>query len=513
MKNNNKSVVTPNKESDVQRYVSDEKSVVDTSKLCPAINQKAIMAQLPEIVKRVLKPITDNIDKYPKKCYDIVLAAVITAYSSILGRVRINYNNAIHSLNISTVIVGHAASNKSLMSIAFPITELVDQAIVEESQAEIKEWEKKNFMWERELEEAKKKKREPDWNMNPGDKPAMRIFNMPATTSKSMLTQMLEACNLDGLLMRSTEINSLACLFAKQYGDIADTLCKATENETPDQMFKVDGKRIGNFFPMLSLLISGTYDQYDKLFPNMVDGLVSRFCVILADVITEWNDQRPTCSSDNIVAHRTAVKESGLNVWQWQRQFERIEVTFTDAQWDRHTQFWTETFNDFILNCDMNISAIPKRHGSMEMRIAAVLTVLRYYEEKVATGMAGGFNGVIECTDADFKAAELIVNTYHKHVLALATTRKDTANTENKEMSDWHWVDNALTKAYQMYGDEPFTTQQFANVIAAEPFNKAKSTAYRTVEKLHRMGILKPVKKKKPTKYKIQKAHLRKICK
>lgn len=510
----NEIAVTPVVENGVLGYDPENMKVV--TKLVPTFNPE-IYNLIPETLKKCVRPVLEHQNQYSPKCADILLMSNISGFSTIFGKARLAYKNKVFSLNISYVLKSEPGTNKSLMSLADYVTEKIDKFLQELSQGKHKDWEKKVYMWEQELALAKKEKREPNWALQPEEEPQFQLMNMPASTSKSQLLLTMKACEEDGIGISSTEINSLVDAMSKEYGKFADMLCKAILNENPSQFFKIDGKPIGPKRPMLTIRISGTDDQYHKMFQTLGDGLFSRFLHHQGDNDSEWQDQRPADNLDEYNELFQQIGDEAFEMWQWQRQFDHLDIVFTNEQWNRHTAFWSKQYDEFVRERMMKNTDIVKRHGFYQMRVASVLTMIRLWDNRhewmTDSFDPASFNKVITCTDVDFQLAEHIAYTLYLHAVAISTTKIEKPMENVGEMTDWHWVNAALKKLHELYGDMDFTSKDFITVVTQDPWNKSQSSAYRLLDLLCKQKIIRKQKHGSPRRYKLTKASLRKICK
>lgn len=513
----NQSVVSPPMGSGVQGYAPDDTQPMDIKKLCPLFSD-SVYVNLPPDVQRALRPVTEHLEQFSRKTRDILLMSLLANYSALFGHVEFVYSIRRHSLNIAYVLKSDGGSGKSIMSLADFVTCNVNKYLQDESVKKRDEWTKQQMLWELEIADAKKQKRTPDWDMRPGDEPQLQLMNMPVNTSKSQLLSTFKATEGDGLRVFSSEINSFVSAVSKDYGQFADVFCKAIENEADDNYFKINGQPIAIQFIMLTIMMSGTDDQYFKLFPNITDGLVSRFLHQQGDPDTEWRSQRPPENIDEYTTMYDQMSIDAFNMWKWQRQFTRLRLVFTEEQWDRADALWDKTYTEFIRECGTKTSAIPKRHAFNQMRVAGVLTMLRLWGEHRAEFMsqdfnAATFNPTITCQDIDFQTAEEIISVLYKHLLAIFASKLNKEEQQEPAPAQWQWSMDAMQKLHGLIGEESFTVQDFANLIAGNPWNKSQNTAYRTVDALVKQRYLKRVKKPNPRRYRMTKSLLRKIRK
>lgn len=464
-------------------------------KNCPVISED-VYDLLPGTLHKGIKPVVDNPQLYPYKSKMALLLSLISAYSSMMPKVRVLYGAKEYSLNISFLYASPAGSGKSVLNYAERIARRIDEHIREDSKKQIEAWEQKKNEWDVMLKKAASKKdaKLPDMSMNPGTRPSLALFSMPSTTSKSQLVLALEASTSYGMLIITNEINSLVDALGKDYGNFADMLCKALVNEKVDQYFKTDSRPILIEFPMLTVCASGTYNQLHHLIPTFEDGLASRFLIMMGESTNGWISQKPDYEQGDYSEHFKALADDALAMWKIYASH-NIKVKFTDEQWERHSTIWESKKNLLAREADSDLASIANRHGFTMMRMASTLTMLRYWDNELRCQLRDGgddagslsVKGELVCEDADFEAAETITTCMFEHAMTFATSKVNEQLKGTKSMSDWCWTTKAL-KAL----DKEFNTEDFIKV--AETLGRKKSSAYSSLNELESQKLIKRVK-------------------
>jgi hypothetical protein len=101
---------------------------------------------------------------------------------------------------------------------------------------------------------------------------------IPADNSKSGFIELLAQSDGRGILL-DTEADTLTSTFSLEFGNYSDVLRKVYHHETVSFYRRTNKEKIEIEQPCLSVVIGGTFDQFDKMFFNSSNGLLSRFLV------------------------------------------------------------------------------------------------------------------------------------------------------------------------------------------------------------------------------------------
>lgn len=452
---------------------------------------KSLFAILPHTLAEALRPVTDNPALFPDPCSSALLMALICQYSAIMPGVRLLYGAKAYSLNTSFIFTAPAGSNKSVINYAEQVTWRVNKSIVENSMARISEWETKKNEWEAEKVIAGKQKRAADRSMDPGKEPKLAMLCVPTSTSKSQLLQCLKANEKYGVILQSSEINSLVDALSKDYGNFADSICKALANEKVDQYFKTDGTPIIIENPMMSIVLSGSIAQTQALLPTWEDGMASRFFIMIGSAEEGWRSQRPDYSHGDYSSHFKALADDAFHMWQLLSS-RRMDITFSSDQWDMHDSMWSRLKAKLMMEIGLDLSAVANRHGFSAMRVAGVLTVLRWWEsvsERYKRGTDMDYSTLpdtLQCTDEDFHTAMKIAETLFSHALTFSTSQKKDME---RMIRSWTWSERALNAC-----EENFTAEDF--IAFALSIGKRKANAYKTLQRLIKRGLIEKANEK-----------------
>ena len=453
---------------------------------------ESICDHAPLCVKQALAPSHTLTSTMRDMGRSALYMATLANYSALMPGVTFDYGFNHYSTNLSFVLASTAASGKSIINFTEQIPSRVSDFMMEQSKAEQKEWEVQCIEWENEKRNAQKGGYKPDTSKMPGNRPELAMLCVPATVSKSQLLLTMEASQRYGNIIQSSEIQSIIDCLGKEYAAYADVLCKGSANEKIDQLFKVDGRPIRIPHAKLSFVLAGTISQAQRFLPTSEDGLSSRPFMYLAVGEEAWVSQRPRkipVSYSDIFAQ---LADDAFHMWQLLSS-RRITITFTDSQWDLHDSLWAEEKGQLIVEAGAALTALANRHGQNAMRLAAVLTVLRWWESvrDAYTHRGAEFDYTslpheLTCSDTDFRDAMTIARTLLSHALCFATGQHhDTV----RPLTDWRWTDTVLNLL-----PRKFTATDF--VAVAKTRNKQKTVAYNALKSLEASGRITMLKER-----------------
>jgi hypothetical protein len=241
-----------------------------------------------------------------------------------------------------------------------------------------------------------------------------------------------------GLIMES-EIDGLTNMMGNQHGrDNSMVIRKAYHNETISQMRKNNAEHLVANTPKLALVITGTPTQVSSLFQSNQDGTFSRFTLLQGDGKAEWKDVKP-CDTCKPLEPQFDIlgKEFYALYHYFKNKF--IEVKFSDEQWKICNEVGEKWLKLSLEEGGENATSIAKRHMNMLFRIAATITVVRYFENT-------GKTSPVLCSDNDFQSAFWLVEQSFQSSLDIFKTLPGEIETSNNSMDSFYAM---LPKEFQ----------------------------------------------------------------
>ena len=192
-------------------------------------------------------------------------------------------------------------------------------------------------------------------------------------------------------------------------------LRKAAEHE-PISRNRVKGaSEIKN--PRLSMLLTGTFNQYRALVPSVENGYFSR---LLTVVIPSTNgfDKRYVSSKGGQSIIPLQVGRQLLSTYETLLNGEEREWSLTDAQKERLGNHLETEYSTLIGLLGENFHSAVVRMAVQIERIALILSALRLCSQHCSAEDVSTIHGRLVCSDTDYATAELIGNRLLLHMAA-----------------------------------------------------------------------------------------------
>ena len=202
------------------------------------------LGQLPPFLERAVLVASE-----PQQ-QDMLLLSTLTACSYALPHIKMLHGIDQHAYypNLMTLIIAPPASGKGMMKYAGRLLDPIHNAL----------------------------------------KAKGKLAFIPANSSSASFIDILKACSGQGFMM-DTEMDILAKIWKKDYGDYSDLFRQAFEHETFSKARRMGTRSTKSIVidePRLSVLLSGTPSQVTPLLGTGEDGLASRFLpYIISDVM------------------------------------------------------------------------------------------------------------------------------------------------------------------------------------------------------------------------------------
>ena len=229
---------------------------------------------------------------------------------------------------------------------------------------------------------------------------------IPANSSATMVYQILAENDGRGLMFE-TEGDTLANVFASDYGNYSDGFRKAFHHEPISYMRRKGNEQVELLQPKLSTVLSGTPRQIASLIPDTENGLFSRFIFYYVDFKLTWLN---VFASSNETSIDEVFDSIGSRILDLYKNLNNTEVRFS------LTSRQKEAFNNYFQNAQLHYHsklgddfiASVRRMGLITYRIAMVLSVIRMIDED-------DFPALLYCHDGDFECAIIISRTLLQH--------------------------------------------------------------------------------------------------
>lgn len=438
----------------------------------------AVFEHLPALLKACCRHTGDKRER------DMALLGCINSCSALFPYVRFYYKKSLHSPHFYFAAVAAAGAGKGILSFTAVLLDATQEYYNEMRRAAKKEYEQALLKWDAEQQQARREKRLADIELKP-EEPQAQYLKISATTSKSRLIEHLAAAGEVGCCMTTTEINTMISSVGQDCGKYEDILCKAAHHEEVSSSYKIDGEPIVVPHPHLALNMAGTQEQFHQFFRSLEVGLFSRFAFYTRQQNQQWESCAP---GDVQVDLRSYYHKLGKELLEMHKVLLKSPtlITFSAQQWQLHTSLFSELLRKALIEGRDSSGSLIRRAGLLCMRLAAVLTIFRKWEDYRYAKEYG-------CTDEDFNTAIDITRTLVEHSLLLSTSLPDT-NLPPASMHKFHRLDEVLNSL-----SRKFTYTEF--VEAVQNTGLSESTAKRLLHKAEKLQCIEKEKngyRKKP---------------
>lgn len=397
---------------------------------------EGIEAKLPEMLQRISATFDSPDDK------DAIILSAITTLSGTLSNVITYYGGDEIYPSLFSCVVGSSGSNKGIIKFTRHLVQPIHKARMESGN--------------------------------------QRLI-IPENCSSAGFIKILNENEGVGIFS-GTEIDTLLKTWKGGWGNFSADLRKAFHHEPITLYRKRDDEYVEVGNPRLSLLTSGTPDQFAQLFAgNAENGLYSRFLVMYKPSSAEWKDQ--FCS--NKAQTKTLFEQLGREYKMFYDQLsqkEGISIIFTKEQQDELNRYFENQYRNYGLTMGDNSHAFVERAAIKVVKIALTLTALRMQtpKESSLTGkdLPSPFSlrEEMEVGSSDFHSAMEIVRVLMEHFTALYEIIPQTEPVPLPEFKT-----EEMRHFYEALPSE-FSNHQFEAIALNQGI--PKSTAYRYIKNM-----------------------------
>lgn len=354
-----------------------------------------VYENLPQFLKEGSKVFLTDREK------DVFLTGALTVLSGCLPTVSGSYNGSKVYANLYSFIVAPAASGKGVMSWAKVLGIAYHKHLREMYKTAYEEHEVSMKTYE-----------QSKGQMDKPNSPPFRLLFSPADTSKASLIQTLSDCG-ESVTMFESEADTLSGTMGKEWGGFSDLFRKAFHHEPYSYQRKTANQYIELEFPRLSVVLSGTPLQVQRLIPSAEDGLFSRFLFYVFRVEPHWQDVSPFKGRVSLNEYFAELSEKVKFMILHYENEESINFSLQEHQWMELNESFRERLEDVKNLVGEDALSVVKRLGLITFRIAMILSILRKYNCGKGTPIQ------LYCEDIDFKTAMILTEVYLSHSLII----------------------------------------------------------------------------------------------
>lgn len=372
-------------ETDIKKEVqkhSNKAKKTAKSKAHPLL-KKSLIDILPPILKEGMNTLQDDNDKL------VFLLSAIGVLSGILPNVSGYYDGKRIAPNLFVFIIGGYGSGKGAMTHSLELIKDIDKEVLKESKERLLEWNRVQSL------PRKDKAGHPDEFTK---EPRLSGIIVPANASSSAFLDMLEHNGGKGILFE-TEGDTLAQTLTTDHGNYSDILRKAFHHEPTSMARRANNQHTAMPKPKLSVILTGTPNQFKKLIPDTENGLFSRFIYLTIESERGFRDVFNKAKS----TYESKFYTLGQQVYKLHHLLrarpEDSTFEFTTIQKKKFHNYYQKEKPNFIGNTGEDAAGVFHRLAFINFRIAMLFSVLSQYNPEQQ------FNDKIMCKESDFKAA------------------------------------------------------------------------------------------------------------
>lgn len=351
-----------------------------------------VFNDLPDLLKNACSVLTEQGER------EVFLVGAIGVISGLLPNVRGFYDTQHYGCNLYCYVLGAYGTGKGGLQLAYRLGKAV-HARRKEISANLLAQYKQDC-----IEAKENKQPEPE-------KPGNKMLFIPANISKSGFVELLTDNDGTGILFE-TEGDTLADALKTDYGGFSDVLRKAFHHERIS-FYRRTGSELREVeSPHLSVVLSSTLDQYQKLIPTIQNGLFSRFlhyhltpCRDFKNVFDHGKRTYPE--------HFDQLGQTLLGIYTYLETLPApIEFEMREHQKARFLAVFGEWKKEVGEYVSTDLDGTVNRLGLICFRLAMLFTALRNFAE-------GDYTPTMLCSDQDFGNALRIVEVLKRHALAV----------------------------------------------------------------------------------------------
>ena len=356
----------------------------DDGKRMPTFSRE-LRGKLPKMVEAIARNGNSEQDA------DVLILGTLVTLSSCLPHVYGIYGERAVFPNLFLFVTAPASAGKGRLTLCRRLVQPIQDQFRNLFNQDLEKYRKERAAYEQQ--------RKNDPTAKAPREPVRKMLIIPANSSATMIYQIL-AENGGAGLMFETEGDTLANIFASDYGNYSDGFRKAFHHEPISYMRRKDHEYVELMQPKLSTVLSGTPRQIAALIPDAENGLFSRFLFYYVDFQLTWLNVF-SGQGDALDETFDVISHQVLALYQHLLQSPDIRFSFTSAQKRVFNTFFSRAQRQYWKRLGDSIIASVRRMGLITFRMAMVLSVLRLADKKKLPEL-------LYCSDDDFTSAMTI---------------------------------------------------------------------------------------------------------
>lgn len=367
--------------------------IEDDGKRMPTFSRE-LRGKLPEMVEAIARNGNSEQDA------DVLILGTIVTLSSCLPHVYGIYGDRPVFPNLFLFVTAPASAGKGRLTLCRRLVQPIQDQFRNLFNQDLEKYRKERAAYEQ--------RRKKDPTVKAPREPVRKMLIIPANSSATMIYQILAENGGQGLMFE-TEGDTLANIFASDYGNYSDGFRKAFHHEPISYMRRKDHEYVELMQPKLSTVLSGTPRQIAALIPDAENGLFSRFLFYYVDFQLTWLNVF-SGQGDALDETFDAISHQVLALYQRLLQSPDIRFSFTSAQKRVFNTFFSRAQRQYWKRLGDSIIASVRRMGLITFRFAMVLSILRLAGKNELPEL-------VYCSDEDFTSSMTIARVALSHTV------------------------------------------------------------------------------------------------
>ena len=365
----------------------------DEEKRMPTFSRE-LKGKLPKMVEAIARNGNSEQDA------DVLILGTIVTLSSCLPHVYGIYGDRPVFPNLFLFVTAPASAGKGRLTLCRRLVQPIQDQFRNLFNQDLEKYRKERAAYEQ--------RRKKDPTAKAPREPVRKMLIIPANSSATMIYQILAENGGQGLMFE-TEGDTLANIFASDYGNHSDGFRKAFHHEPISYMRRKDHEYVELMQPKLSTVLSGTPRQIAALIPDAENGLFSRFLFYYVDFQLTWLNVF-SGQGDALDETFDAISHQVLALYLRLQQSPDIRFSFNSAQKRVFNTFFARAQRQYWKRLGDAIIASVRRMGLITFRIAMVLSALRLAGKK-------DLPELLYCSDEDFTSVMTIARVALSHTV------------------------------------------------------------------------------------------------
>lgn len=363
--------------------------MVNSTKLYNGVTNEMIPAYLYQRLPESLHPF---LLEYKGRERDVVFVSALGAISSCLPNIAGYYDKRLFYANLYVMVSAPAASGKGVLNKARLFVNPIHKKLIADSVSKIKKWK----------EDQKEKK-------NEGPKPEMQIKILAGDTSSSQMYAYMKS-SPNGLFMIETEADTIGNMLQNDWSSYSPILRSAFQHEPLSVVRKDNETFIEIENPKLSLLMSGTPEQFKNIIKSKENGLFSRFLVYSFDDIQDFKNVFEKSDADPDKSFKDFAEQLHTLYGRLQNLSKPILFELTENQQKKFVRQFRKIEADIVEKHPHGFISNIKRYALIQFKISMILSAIRNLNNLPEMGQ-------LVCSNSDFLVAEKLTSIFIKHAL------------------------------------------------------------------------------------------------